>query len=397
MCIFSDDQMAVAANGGDYNSQPVCMMVFMAMPMVAGEYAERTGCDSNFNCQGAQLQWPQTEGYAAQCATLGDEASQCMWQQPDEGYAAAPFPQAWADTQPQLTEGCCLPNELVEFQNKFGTAYPQIAYLMQAIWCGGEARGSAVQVLLQPGTVRYFSFHQSGTRLIQLAFEILDRAVAVQLAADLQGHVVKAMKSLHANYVIQKIIQVLRPSEVPFIVEEIRRAGLGHLSCHEFGCRVFSRLLQHGDPSTAALMDEVLANARELIKHNHGKYVVAVALEHGLPYQRMRILSELEENLLEHVFDANGSYVLTSVLKDGSHEQREAMALKLLELPDRDLGAVAHNYFGCAVVRTAMEFSGHFAEALPKRFEAPSLQWRLWSGKAGKRLRGMLGVKSPVS
>jgi len=393
MCILSDNTTAVAASSGDYNSQPMCMIVFMAMPTAAGDYIEPTGCENNFNFHAAQFQWPQAEGYPAQYAALGDEASQSMWQQQREGNAAAPFPQAWTDTHVEPAEGRCLPNELVEFQNKFGAAFPQIGYLMEAIWCGGEARESAAQVLLQPGAVRYYSFHQAGTRLIQLALETLDRSVAVQLASDLQGHVVRAMTSSHANYVIQKIIQVLRPSEVPFVVEEIRHAGMG-LARHAFGCRVFSRLLEHGDLSTAALMDEVLANARELIKHNHGKYVIEVALEHGLPDQRMRILSELGENLIEHVFDANGSYVLQSVLKDGCPEQSEAMAAKLLALADRDLGAVAHNYFGCAVVRTAVESSGQFGEKLLKRFEASSLQWRLWSGKAGRRLRGILGVKS---
>jgi len=376
----------------DCSGQPLCMMVFVAVPASVSDYIEPTGCDNNFSCQVVQPQWPH--GYAAPCSALGDEASQYMWQH-SEGYAGAPFPQVWTDSHlQQHTEGRCLPNELVEFQAKFGAAFPQISYLMEAIWSGGEARENAVQKLLQPGAVRYYSFHHAGSWLIELALETLDRAVAAQLASDLQGRVVKAMKSLHANFVIQKIIQVLRPSEVTFIVEEIWGAGLG-LACHELGCRVFCRLLEHGDQNTVALMDQVLANATELIKHSHGKYVVEVALAHGSPEQRVRILSELEDNLVEYAFHANGSYVLQKVMTSGDQEQRESMALKLLDLADRDFGAVAHNYFGSAVVQAAAELSGHFAEAVWQRFEAPNLQWRLWSRKAGKRLRGILGVQSP--
>lgn len=285
-----------------------------------------------------------------------------------------------------------------EFSSKYGTTFPDIEWRMVAlIWGGEEAREQVLSELLQRGAVKYYSLHPAGTWLIQLALEILDKAVAVQLVDDLRGSVVRAAKSGHGNYVIQKIIRVLRPGDASFVVEEIQRHGHG-LAFHASGCRVLCRLLELaiGDPSTAALMDMVLADLKELIKDQHGHHIVERALEYGLPAQRARILEELQQNFAWHLWDRNSTYVLQKAMQTGAQVEREAVASLVLALSDQALGAIATNYYGSAVVQAVMEVSCQLEDALKKRFEAHNMQWRLWSGKAGKagkRLREMLGSK----
>lgn len=295
-----------------------------------------------------------------------------------------------------------MPDELHEFRlkhnefwNKYGTTFPDIEQRMLDLICGGEARKQVVSELMQRGAVKYYSLHPAGTWLIQLALVILDKAVAAQLVDDLRGSAVRAAKSGHGNYVIQKIIRVLRPGDAPFDAEEIQRHG-HHLAFHASGCRVLCRLFEVaiGDPSTAALMDMVLADLKELIKDQNGHHVVERALEHGTPSQRARILEELQQNFARHLWDRNSTYVLQKAMQTGEQAEREAVASLVLALSDQDLGGIATNYYGSAVVQVVMEVSCQFEDTLKKRFEAHNMQWRLWSGKAGKagkRLRGILG------
>jgi len=141
-------------------------------------------------------------------------------------------------------------------------------------------------------------------------------------------------------------------------------------------------------------MDTVLADLKELIKDQNGHHVVECALEHGTAAQRARILEELQQNFARHLWDRNSIYVLQKAMQTGEQAEREAVASLVLALSDQDLGSIATNYYGSAVVQVAMEVSCQCEDALKKRFEAHNMQWRLWSGKAGKagkRLRGILG------
>merc|ERR1711933_524473 len=122
---------------------------------------------------------------------------------------------------------------------------------------------------------------------------------AAQVAAGLQGAVVEAIKSPHANYVIQKIITVLSVQEAPFIAEEIQGA-VAELACHEYCCRVFCRLLENAaaDESTVRLIDSLLAEAEVLFTHAYGHHVVECVLEHGLVHQRSQIVSALRKGVM---------------------------------------------------------------------------------------------------
>merc|ERR1719195_2576765 len=186
------------------------------------------------------------------------------------------------------------------------------ARLTDELRTGGDSRESAVSTMLQPGMVHKFSFLSGpGSRLVQLALDVVDRRTAAKLARGLRGRVVQAIRSPHANHVIQSILAVLTPSEAPFIVEEIGNASL-YLARHEYGCRIFCRLLEKaaGDARTAQLVDILLLRTDELVEHVYRHYIIECALEHGLDHQRRMIVSALRIRLLHHVENRFGAYIL---------------------------------------------------------------------------------------
>merc|ERR1711988_1336486 len=110
-------------------------------------------------------------------------------------------------------------------------------------------------------------------------------------ALGLRGHVRPAMRSMYANYVLQKIIEVTPISKHSFIVEELNGFAI-EVARHRFGCRILCRILEHGsleDGRTAQLLQEVLDDAEALSRHTYGNFVIATILEFGLPQHRQQV------------------------------------------------------------------------------------------------------------
>jgi hypothetical protein len=262
-----------------------------------------------------------------------------------------------------------------------------VANLFADLDAGGDSRARAVESLREPGVVRSLSFDSSGCRSVQLAFDLVDRRTATELAGDLKGSVAEAIKSPFANYVIQKVIKVLSPGEVPFVVEELALASLD-LACHKFGCRIYSRLLEHAasDGRTAQLLDEVLMETEELATHTYGHHVVESVLEHGLPHQKRRIVQTLRQNMARNLRSRNAIYVIEKALSYGSQEDAQALAFDILAQPSEVVAALAANQYGSSVARALLRQQGQVAECLLDHLRKPSSQQTLEATKAGRRL-----------
>merc|ERR1711977_211075 len=114
------------------------------------------------------------------------------------------------------------------------------------------------------------------------------------IVAELYGHVRLAISSPHANFVIQRVIEVLPINSASFVAEELATFA-AEVARHRFGCRVLSRLVEHhlcGNgtaPSTNVLIDEVLRETDQLIHHNFARHVLELILEHGTKVQKHKI------------------------------------------------------------------------------------------------------------
>merc|ERR1719498_843075 len=94
-----------------------------------------------------------------------------------------------------------------------------------------------------------------------------------ELVQELHGHVRKALESPHANYVIQKAIEVMPPALAGFVVNELSGVAVPTAK-DRYGCRAICRLLEHcPHDQTDCLIHEVLREVSTLCRHSYGNYV----------------------------------------------------------------------------------------------------------------------------
>lgn len=178
-----------------------------------------------------------------------------------------------------------------------------------------------------------------GSRIVQKAFEVSDTTDEATLKDTLQGRVIEALKSPHANYVLQKCIEVTPASQLGFITSELK--GNAVLAAkHRFGCRILERLFEHhcSELPTGALMDEIVAETSTLCRHSYANFVVQHVLEHGSVSHRAQITEVLLRDVCRLAKHRVASHVVQSALVYASPQDRarlkEAILCDTTELED---------------------------------------------------------------
>jgi len=192
----------------------------------------------------------------------------------------------------------------------------------------------------------------------------------MRLIQELHGHVREAIASPHANYVIQKVIEVMPTVLVGFVADELQ--GIGVLAArHRYGCRILCRLVEHSaqTPGTVALVDEVLGAAGELCRHTFAHHVISSILEHGLAEQRHCVAQSLLVDLPRHARNRNASYVIEKALTYCSRDDRHAITSSLVTGPEQ-LVALAQNQFGSYVARALLKLPGEVGQKVAHQVAA---------------------------
>jgi len=264
------------------------------------------------------------------------------------------------------------------------------AKLVEGLEVGGKARVSAVAALR--GCVVPLAFDAAGCRAVQLALHVADRRSATELAGELRGHVCEAIRSPHANYVIQKVIEVMPMAQANFIADELCGMGV-EVARHRYGCRILCRLLEHSatDVGPMALISEVLAEVGSLCRHSFGHYVIQSVLEHGTPEQRQQIAATLRSELARSVQNRNACYVIENALSYCSHEDRQALVEGLLSGGPNRLAALAQHKFGSHVVRALLRLPGECSQVAMAQLQLVAAQ--LQTTKYGRRLLEDFGLR----
>ena len=105
------------------------------------------------------------------------------------------------------------------------------------------------------GLVVALAFEKRGCRLLQVVLERCDGPGQRHLAAELCGHVCEALESPHANHVLQRLVELLPPGAVRFVLDEMQSwpgRSSADIASHKFGCRIVERLLEHFTADAAA-------------------------------------------------------------------------------------------------------------------------------------------------
>lgn len=245
----------------------------------------------------------------------------------------------------------------------------------------GEIRQAAIDGLR--GRVVELAFDAEGCRALQFALEVASQKDAADLAFELVGHVRDAIESKHANYVVQKIVEVLPTSMTNFVGEEILGAG-GEVARHRYGCRIICRLLEHSatERGTYALINELLMDARDLSRHAYGYHVMRCILEHGLPDHRRRVAKALCGGLQRNSKHRHASFVVEKALAFCDEPGRQSLKNELMGRPENIVDLARHQY-GRHVVSQLTRLPECGQQAIDTiRFMKPQVQ----TTKHGRRL-----------
>jgi len=228
--------------------------------------------------------------------------------------------------------------------------------LINQLELGGDSVHKAVSSLL--GSVLKMSLEPLGCRVIQSALDVASTAEKEALVAELRTHVQLATTSPHANFVIQKVIEVLPVNSTNFVAEELL-ANAADVAQHRFGCRVLSRLVEHhlcgnvASSSTNKLIDQVLLETDQLIRHNFARHVLELILEHGSEAHKHIIANTIRSNAIYYAKNRCASYVVEKALSLCSASDTHAIVSALMADSKQFLMLAVHEC-GVHVVQALM-------------------------------------------
>jgi len=247
-----------------------------------------------------------------------------------------------ADAEPQQDEfeELSSPNKMYEESQQDEA---EMDKLMQQLEAGGMHRHDALEDIR--GRVLELAMDSAGCRVVQLALDLPNTTDKLEMANELKGNVWAAIESKHANYVLQKIIEVLPISSISFVIDELQDM-VGDVARHQKGCRVLCRLVEHAaaEPLTTKLISTLVADANELSRHNYGHHVLRSLLEHGLPADRHQIAVALCQGAHRNAKHKTASFVVEKALAYCQEDAQKLLATELLQYPGTTVDLARHQY-----------------------------------------------------
>eukprot|EP00929_Paragymnodinium_shiwhaense_P008488 TRINITY_DN112447_c0_g1_i1.p1 TRINITY_DN112447_c0_g1~~TRINITY_DN112447_c0_g1_i1.p1 ORF type:complete len:548 (+),score=89.92 TRINITY_DN112447_c0_g1_i1:108-1751(+) len=275
------------------------------------------------------------------------------------------------------------------------------AVVVDARWCQSllqdleGANGDRAPHQLR-GSVCVLAFDAAGCRVVQKALEVLGMADCEAIVMELHGHVVEAMRSPHANFVIQKVVELMPAATAGFVAEELSAIGC-EAARHRYGCRILCRILEHTAlreegvrPSlnkAKKLIDEVVSHAATLCHHAFAHHVMDSIVEHGTAEMRHFVATALRSNLVQNAKNRYASYVVERSMTYCSPMDQHAYVHEFLQDTEELFSLASHEY-GSHVLRTMMQLP---CEATVQvRYILRAGADRLQASKYGRRVLEML-------
>jgi hypothetical protein len=217
------------------------------------------------------------------------------------------------------------------------TRSPQLKALLQ---CVTDCIGFLSPVKLIKDRVFQLAMDADGCRLVQAALQEGSRKTQSDIVAELKGHVCEMVASPHANHVLSRLIELLPPSSVTFVLEEmVARWSPDYVAKHKFGCRILERIIEHFPVSAgtcallASFLDELLENAEAHCFHAMATFIMQHLLEHGSDKHKATIVKALLGCLEKAALDSHASGVLDKALTLLAPEVQHSLAAQLLMVP----------------------------------------------------------------
>merc|ERR1712113_474032 len=229
---------------------------------------------------------------------------------------------------------------------------------------------------------------KEGSEVLQRALNLANPKSALGMARQLKGHIAKAVRSPHANHVVQEIIRLIPLNQIDFVVQEVEQMGL-KLVFHKYGCRILCRLIesdcsmQSSDKSMVCIVERVLQRLGDIIYDIFGHFVVESILEHGQDSHRAKILTELKANAIRAAHHDRGAFVVVKAMQYGCPEDVEDLSKKILAQGPEKLAGMASTWSGQNVIRALMQKT-LTRQSLSDSFSCPAALANLRTNKYGR-------------
>jgi len=200
------------------------------------------------------------------------------------------------------------------------------------------SRASSKESSQAPSMVWARSKKPAGSRDVQTDLEEGSEEDKRQIASGLASHVYAGAMDKFANYVLQKVIQVVEPQDLQFMIDEIVDKGemkVIMLAKHRYGHRVLEQLLRRCTPKQVQGIGELmLPHMVELAKHKEGNFVLQGLLA-VQEFEQVTQTMPLVKHIDSIAQDFHGSLVLESVLQASSMRNQTLAATIARMISDR--------------------------------------------------------------
>merc|ERR1712070_588730 len=145
-----------------------------------------------------------------------------------------------------------------------------------------------------------------------------------------EPHIPDLVHSPHGNHVVAKMVEIMPPGAVGFVIESIQK-NPAEMARHRFGCRILERLVEHcSEKQMSSVFDTVVSQAEPLCRHPYGNFVVSHLLEHGSSIRRVRILDQLLPTLPQLAMHRTASHVVQKAIDHCDEDCKRRLVERLL-------------------------------------------------------------------
>lgn len=248
----------------------------------------------------------------------------------------------------------------------------------------GDSGSSIASVV---GHVWFLSRDARGCREVQEALEAAAKDDERRALADeLRGHILEATRCPHANHVVQKLVAVLPPQAVQFMIDEIVEGDrLLAVARHKYGCRIVQRFVEHLPAEQVnELVELLLAGFMDLSRNAYGIFVVQNLLRYATEENRARLAALIEEHVQELAASPHGCGVLGAALgmRHGYAADRRRLAETILE-EGKNVAFLVETRHGEAVINGLLD-----------ALDGPGCQRLLASLEGNAKLESILQLRS---
>jgi hypothetical protein len=218
----------------------------------------------------------------------------------------------------------------------------EIDYMFRELECSNaDNRQKAIEWVVS--LTQRLAFTRRGCRIVQRAMEVAVWGDQERLVEKLEGIVLEALQSPHANYVLQKCFEIMPPHKLQFVVEELKGHSV-EVARHRFGCRVLQRALEHCPPDQIEeLVAEVLMQASPLVRHTYGNFVIQHVLQYGTAKHVRQTAEVLLADAVRFANHRIASHVMSCALAccaaDDVRSLKEVLLREREKLTDRHHGS----------------------------------------------------------